>query len=234
MINHFKYYKTFLRYGIGYEGDAWFANNYISAFKKKGFYVDIGCYHPLKFSQTYKLHKIGWNGINLDISKESIDLFNTFRKKDKNLNLGVSTKSEIRNAYFEKKISTLSSLDKDQLPKGFRENNFSRKIETITISELFEKNKILEVDFLKIDCEGLDFDILKTINFDKYKINFLSVEFLYSSGDFINKKNNNIESVHHQFLSSEIFNLLEKDFKLIDHFGFAFLLANKNIYKLSV
>jgi len=150
------------------------------------------------------------------------------------LNLGVSTKSEIRNAYFEKKISTLSSLDKDQLPKGFRENNFSRKIETITISELFEKNKLLEVDFLKIDCEGLDFDILKTINFDKYKINFLSVEFLYSSGDFINKKNNNIESVHHQFLSSEIFNLLEKNFKLIDHFGFAFLLANKNIYKLSV
>ena len=59
---------------------------------------------------------------------------------------------------------------------------------------------------------------------------FLSIEFIYSSGDFINKKNNNIESVHHQFLSSEIFNLLEKNFKLIDHFGFSFLLANKNIY----
>ena len=37
MINHLKYYKTFLRYGLGYEGDAWFANNYISAFKKKDF-----------------------------------------------------------------------------------------------------------------------------------------------------------------------------------------------------
>ena len=40
MINHLKYYKTFLRYGLGYEGDAWFANNYISAFKKKGFYIN--------------------------------------------------------------------------------------------------------------------------------------------------------------------------------------------------
>ena len=231
MINYFKYYKTFLRYGIGYEGDAWFANNYISPFKIKGFYVDVGCYHPLKFSQTHKLYKNGWRGINLDISKESIDLFNTFRANDINLNLGVSTKSEIRNAYFEKKISTLSSLDQDQLRKmSNRENKIVRKIETITIHELFEKNKILEVDFLKIDCEGMDLDILKTINFDKYKINFLSVEFIYSSGDFINKKNNNIESVHHQFLLSKIFKLLEKNFKLIDHFGFAFLLANKDIY----
>ena len=98
MINHLKYYKTFLRYGLGYEGDAWFANNYISAFKKKGLYIDIGCYHPLKFSQTHKLYKMGWNGINLDISKESIELCNTFRPKDKNLNFGGSTKLGIRDA----------------------------------------------------------------------------------------------------------------------------------------
>jgi FkbM family methyltransferase len=230
VINHFKYYKTFLRYGTSYEGDAWFANNYIYPFKKKGLYIDLGCYHPLKYSQTYKLYKFGWRGINLDISKESIDLFNIFRPHDKNLNLGVSTKSETRNAYFEKKISTLSSLNKDQLKISNRENKIIRKVETTSIKELFEKNGILEVDFLKIDCEGMDLDILKTLNFDKYKINFLSVEFIYSSGDFINKKNNNIESVHHQFLSSEIFSLLQKNFKLIDHFGFAFLLANKNIY----
>ena len=78
MLNFIKYYKTFLRYGLGYEGDAWFANNYISAFKDKGFYIDIGCYHPLKYSQTHKLYKLGWSGINVDISQDSIDLFNTF------------------------------------------------------------------------------------------------------------------------------------------------------------
>jgi len=220
-----------LRYGLGYEGDAWFANNYIWAFKKKGFYIDIGCYHPLKFSQTHKLYKTGWTGINIDISKESMNLFNIFRPKDKNLNLGISNKSGLADAFFEKKISTLSSLDQDILNKiPNRENKIIRKIQTITIDKLFEDNKVVEVDFLKIDCEGMDLAILKTIDFDQYKINFLSVEFIYNSGNFINQKNNEVNSVHELFFASEIYKLLEKNFRLIDHYGFAFLLVNKKIY----
>ena len=117
MLNYIRYYKTFLRYGLGYEGDAWFANNYISAFKDKGFYIDVGCYHPIKYSLTHKLHKIGWSGINIDISKESIDLFNIFRPKDKNLNIGISTESGIKDAFFVKEISPISSLKLDHLEK---------------------------------------------------------------------------------------------------------------------
>jgi len=44
--------------------------------KKKGFYVDVGAYHPLKINNTYLLYKKGWNGINIDVSSFSIDLFN--------------------------------------------------------------------------------------------------------------------------------------------------------------
>ena len=42
---------------------------------RNGFYVDIGCYHPIKGSLTYYLFKKGWNGLNIDLSKVSIDLF---------------------------------------------------------------------------------------------------------------------------------------------------------------
>ena len=56
----------------------------------KGKYVDVGCYHPYKGSLTCKLYDRGWNGINIDISKTSIDLFNISRKKDINLNLAIS------------------------------------------------------------------------------------------------------------------------------------------------
>ena len=54
--------------------------------KKKGFYVDVGCYHPLEGSNTYLLYKRGWNGINLDINTLSIELFNVARKEDLNVN----------------------------------------------------------------------------------------------------------------------------------------------------
>ena len=231
MINYIKYYKTFIRYGLGYEGDAWFANNYIWPFKKKGFYIDIGCYHPLKYSQTYKLYKLGWSGINLDISKESIDLFKRFRPKDKNLNIGISDKVGFENFYFTKKISTTNSLNNKYLKESINlKKKFLRKIQTQTIVQILEENNISEVDFLKIDCEGMDLSIIKTLDFSKYKINFLSIEFLYESGNFIIKQNKNINSVHQLFFESDIYKILEKNFKLVDHFGFAFLLANKEIY----
>ena len=231
MINFIRYYKTFLRYGLGYEGEAWFATNYIWPYKKKGFYIDIGCYHPLKYSQTYKLYKWGWSGINLDISKESIDLFKRFRSKDKNLNIGISTKAGLENFYFNKKISTTNSIIKDFSKDRLNgTKKFVRKIPTQTISQLFEENNVTEVDFLKIDCEGLDKSIIKTINFEKYKINFLCVEFLDPYADFINKKNNDIKSVHELFFSSEMYNDLKKNFELLDHDKFAFLLVNKKIY----
>ena len=231
MNNYIKYYKTFIRYGLGYEGDAWFANNYILPFKKKGFYIDIGCYHPLKYSQTYKLYKLGWSGINLDISKESIDLFESFRSKDKNLNIGISNKAGFENFYFTKKISTTNSLNNKYLKESINfKKKFLRKIQTQTIDQLFEENNISEVDFLKIDCEGMDLSIIKTLDFSKYKINFLSIEFLYESGNFIIKQNKNINSVHQLFFESDIYKILEKNFKLVDHFGFAFLLANREIY----
>ena len=37
--------------------------------KNKGTYIDIGAYHPYRFSNTYLLHKKGWNGTNVDINK---------------------------------------------------------------------------------------------------------------------------------------------------------------------
>jgi len=35
--------------------------------RKPGFYVDVGCYHPVKNNNTFKLYRRGWRGVNLDI-----------------------------------------------------------------------------------------------------------------------------------------------------------------------
>ena len=61
-------------------------------FKKKnnGIYVDIGCYHPIKGSLTYNLFKKGWSGINVDLSKVSIDLFQISRPNDLNIQAAIT------------------------------------------------------------------------------------------------------------------------------------------------
>ena len=45
-----------------------FINNYFKD-KKHGFYLDIGCYHPIKYSNTALLHNRGWQGINIDMNQ---------------------------------------------------------------------------------------------------------------------------------------------------------------------
>ncbi len=55
-----------------------------------GCYIDVGAFHPFRGSNTYFLYKKGWNGINIDLNKTSIDLFKIARPKDINLNLAIS------------------------------------------------------------------------------------------------------------------------------------------------
>ena len=51
--------------------------------QKKGYYLDIGCAHPIKNNNTYLLYKKGWNGVNIDLDKENIDLFISESKENK-------------------------------------------------------------------------------------------------------------------------------------------------------
>jgi hypothetical protein len=60
--------------------------------KRKGFYVDVGCYHPLDGNNTCLLYKKGWSGMNIDVNALSIELFNQARKDDHNINVAVSNK----------------------------------------------------------------------------------------------------------------------------------------------
>ena len=80
---------------------------------KIGKYVDVGCYHPFKGSLTVQLYNRGWKGINIDLSKSSIDLFNLTRKKDINLNLAVSDFDGQTNYYENSPINQQNSLIKD-------------------------------------------------------------------------------------------------------------------------
>ena len=50
--------------------------DYIFKNKKYGFYIDIGCNHPVYSNNTYLLYKRGWKGINIDLDAKSIELFN--------------------------------------------------------------------------------------------------------------------------------------------------------------
>ena len=169
--------------------------------KRNGFYVDVGCYHPIHRNNTYLLHKKNWNGINIDTSEFSIDLFNFIRPKDLNYNCAISNKDEIIKLFYQKKLSQLSTTEINQAKTVFQGDIKEKEIQAYTLDNILNKSKYkgIVIDFLDIDVEGADLKVLKGLSFDKYKPELVCIE--------IHEKKIN---------QSEIYNfLVNKDYELI-------------------
>ena len=137
-----------------------------------GKYVDIGCYHPIKYSNTALLHKKGWQGVNIDLSSVSIDLFNSCRKNDENILACLSNKNEEVELFIDSELSALNSMYSDNKIK-FKIQDIKRiKFKTKTFPQIIKDN----FDFLNIDCEGNDLKILKTIDFKKFTPRLIVIE----------------------------------------------------------
>ena len=151
-------------------GEDLIINNFFKNFVGK--YVDIGCYHPIKYNNTLLLYEKGWTGINIDLNQTSIDLFNVVRKNDLNILACLSDKEEEVVVYFDNKFSALNSIYTKNLDK-FGIKDFKKiKVKTKIFSNLVKDN----FDFLNIDCEGNDYKILKSINLIKYNPKLICIE----------------------------------------------------------
>ena len=146
--------------------------------KQKGFYVDVGCYHPIHRNNTFLLYEKGWNGINIDIHSFSIELFEYLRPNDLNYNFAISDKKEIINMYFQKELSQLSTIDFDQAKKNLQGPIKEKKIQSYSLDEVFKFSNLenKKIDLLDIDVEGTDFKVLKGLSFEMTNPELICVE----------------------------------------------------------
>tara|TARA_B110000027_G_C15899210_1_gene203304 strand:- start:114 stop:593 length:480 start_codon:yes stop_codon:yes gene_type:complete len=120
----------------------------------------------------------GWNGINIDVSEFAIDLFNHARPNDLNYHCAVSDKNEIIKLYFEKEQSPLTTSKMDHAKKYFNNKINEKKIEAFSLDEIIERGKFknTKIDFLDIDVEGSDLNVLKGLSFEKFQPKLVCVE----------------------------------------------------------
>ena len=134
--------------------------------------MDVGAYHPLELNNTYLLYKKGWNGINIDINKLSIDYFNFLRPNDINVNIAISSKKKNQFFYYQKEKSPLNTLNLKNANRVFGKNKYKkRKILTNNLTTVLNntKYKNKKIDFLNVDIEGLDLNALKGLDFKTYR-----------------------------------------------------------------
>ena len=163
--------------------------------KKNGYYVDVGCYHPIDGNNTYLLYKKGWTGINIDLNQTSIELFNIARNNEKNLNVAISNKSQKIKFYYRKKINMLNTINKQFAKSSFKKGFKIGYIQSETLNIILNKSKLKnkKIDFLNLDIEGNEINALKSLNFRKYSPKLICVEIHNNtsgrnSKDYLKKK----------------------------------------------
>jgi FkbM family methyltransferase len=146
---------------------------------KKGVYVDVGCHHPYKISNTFKLYLEGWRGIAIDANEDVIRKFKKARPEDISLLKAVSdVEQEV--TFYKFKESEVNTIDEKTLKEWKKEWNLESEVRmtTETLTKILDENlpSNKKIDLLTIDVEGNDFNVLKSLNFDKYRPKLIVVE----------------------------------------------------------
>lgn len=158
--------------------------------KKEGFYIDVGAHHPKRFSNTYFFYRRGWRGINIDAMPGSMAVFERDRPLDINLEIPVSDKDEVLTYYiFNEPALNGFSKELSDSRNGLRQYKIigTKELRTRTLASILDEFMPAgqKIDFLSIDVEGLDFQVLNSNDWDKYRPEIVLIEVLGTTFDQI-------------------------------------------------
>jgi FkbM family methyltransferase len=148
--------------------------SYFPRGKRNGRYVDVGCHHPRRGSNTYGLYKKGWSGILIDLEECKVKANQMARRRDQVVLAAVSDKEEWLDIYSDKKYSTNTTIKRQDDQDG---KSLIGRIKTQTLTKILEENHFpTQFELLSIDVEGVDFEVLKGLDLKIYKPEIICIE----------------------------------------------------------
>ena len=163
-------HKSYSQYGEDLIIDSFFKHH---APIKSGNYLDIGCYHPVGISNTYLLHRRGWQGLVVDIDDYKLELFK--RRRGRNIEVlkgAISSEDSLSKVpiyKFNQPFSPYDTLSEDiakMRSKAINIEYTTEEVNQISINSLLHKKHF---DLINIDVEGLDELIVNSIDFKKFQ-----------------------------------------------------------------
>ncbi len=151
--------------------------------QKRGFYVDVGAYHPKVFSNTYLFYKRGWKGVCVEPNPGAKILFEIVRLRDRFVGCGVGEKTQkLKNSKTQNNVmeyyvfgegatNTFSKKQRNENIRSSRRLLEVKKIPVKTLKEILDENvpKGQKIDLMSVDVEGMDLEVLKSNDWKKYR-----------------------------------------------------------------
>jgi FkbM family methyltransferase len=144
-----------------------------------GFYIDVGAYDPVDDSVTKHFYDRGWRGINVEPNPAPFGRLSAGRGRDVNLNMGVSNRDGVLTVY--EAPGACWSVDRDVLTGWFgaaRDALVERPVPVTTLANLCERHVPdgQTIDFLKIDVEGHEREVIEGGDWRRWRPRVLVVE----------------------------------------------------------
>lgn len=154
-------------------------------FKEGGYFVEFGATNGIDLSNSYLLERdYYWRGILAEPARVWHSELTENRKNsivETNCVWKNSNETLLFNETDAPELSTLDSFSNSDTHINFRKNGNKYEVSTISLNDLLEKHKAPHnIDYLSIDTEGSEFEILNSFNFDKYNIKIITCKHNYS------------------------------------------------------
>lgn len=147
---------------------------------KTGFYVDVGAFAPIQHSNTYWFYKKGWHGINIDATPGSMEIFNRVRRRDINLETAISASDGELTYYVWGKPNVCNTTSKEIAEKLSKAGHLPEEIRVKcrTLKRVLDEKLPAgqSIDFLSIDVENHNLEVLKSNDWEKYRPRVVLVE----------------------------------------------------------
>jgi FkbM family methyltransferase len=152
--------------------------------KRNGFFVEFGATDGISLSNTYVLERhFGWTGILAEPARNWHKALTKNRLCDIDFRCIYSSNGKIM---FKEtslpELSTISHFESGDLHANYRSSGEYYEVETITLSEFLKHhNAPVEIDYISIDTEGSELDILTEFDFSKYSVKTFTIEHNFTS-----------------------------------------------------
>ena len=166
------------RVSYGQFGEDLFLTHLLGYEKGGGVYVDVGCFHPIVYSNTYIFYQRGWRGLAIDPNPKYRAEWHRYRPHDVFINAAVSRTRRKVTYLMNDRYPAMNTVVDENQTADFDPSQFAASsCDGIPLAAILESNlKGNRIDLMNIDCEGKDIEVLESNDFDKYRPAVIAVE----------------------------------------------------------
>jgi FkbM family methyltransferase len=156
--------------------EAWESRLVWDYFEKRcdGVFIECGANHPVNFNQTWFLEQQGWTGLLIELNPELCALLRKYRPNSRTIEAAVGQPTQV--GVVEVRIAAADGHTSLRPSLNMKFSDQKLRVPLRTLDSILADSELKQIDFLSIDVEGLELDVLRGFDLQKWKPRLIFIE----------------------------------------------------------